>query len=143
MPSLAEWEKVVRESPYQARVFGPPNWLVAQKAGPDPSPEKLAAVHSQLRAQYGLDEPVPRRERGPHPAEHVEGECEYCCGHDPWPAGREAVQPGRVVPTIVPATAVSPQNVPALCERCGKNEKEGRHPVCAGCRKAAYREGKA
>lgn len=65
-----------------------------------------------------------RARKGPHPAEHVEGECGYCA---------------PVVPTNVPTGNVSLPDVPTLCEACGVRPREGKYRQCSGCRKAAQR----
>ncbi len=77
-----------------------------------------------------------RARKGPHPAEHVEGECEYC------------------TPKSVPTEPTSLHRVPTVniacddadegfCETCRARPREGQYKQCSACRKAAYRERKA
>lgn len=73
------------------------------------------------------------RER-PHPAEHVEGQCEYC---------------RQDVPKNVPSGDMSPTNVPKpqegdyteVCPQCFKRPVVAGRKLCDGCRKAEYRKG--
>ncbi len=135
MSQLEVFEKAVREKPYQVRIFGPPNWLVCERAGPHldkphEMAEKMAAAVEELRAEYGLDKPVPKRpEKGPHPPEHIEGECGYCVPKD--------VPTGDVSPTNVPSPREG--NYTQLCQGCYKRPVETGRQRCSGCRKAAQR----
>jgi hypothetical protein len=81
---LEVWERVVREKPAQARVFGPPAWLVAERVAPDAKPEVRAKAVEALRREYGLDEPVVPKNvpNGDNSEANVpnaqEGLCEDC-----------------------------------------------------------------
>ncbi len=58
MSQLEVWETAVRERPAQARIFGPPNWLVCERVAADASPEVRAEAVEALRREYGLDVPT-------------------------------------------------------------------------------------
>ena len=88
---LEVWERAVEEKPYQARVFGPPNWLVLERAGPDAKPEKRAEVVEELRREYGPDEPIVAKTvaSGAVSPADVATTCSAC--------GQRPPQPGRQV----------------------------------------------
>jgi hypothetical protein len=125
---LAVFERAVKEKPHQVRVFGPPSWMVAERLSPKPDAIEVGKVTAELRAEYGLDEPVPRRpEKGPHPAEHVEGECGYCRQNVADPVADREMSPVDVA------------DRPDTCSVCGENEPQPGRRVCSACRKAAQR----
>ena len=88
------WERLLREDPWKASRFGPPNWLVMERCGGDSA--KFTEMAVKMRAE------------------------------------------------IVPTREVSPHDVPTferMCAECSNNPREGRHSLCAKCRKRRQRDG--
>ena len=78
MAELAAWESAVRERPSEARIYGPPSWLVLETWNEKRESFQEAAV--RVRARYGLDEPQGPRKKANVPTQHKSRDilCENC-----------------------------------------------------------------
>ena len=62
MTPLECWEAAVRERWREAALFGPPAWLVRERAGSNQQKD-LEPAHVALRREYGLGDMPPRMGR--------------------------------------------------------------------------------
>ena len=65
MTELEAWETAVRERPSEARIFGPPSWLVLE-TWQGAAKESFQDAAVRVRERYGLDEP-----QGPRMSDRV------------------------------------------------------------------------
>ncbi len=121
MSQLAVFERAVREKPYQARIFGPPCWMVAEKLSPKADGVEVGRVTAELRAKYALD--VPRGNLGAPPSVPTDD------------LSRQDV------PTLNEGGSSPREEIArmGLCGTCHVNKRDGRNLQCSACRKALQR----